>query len=104
MLAPWSLSFGDFLVLGAWCLVFASRPSFWILHSDFVINTSCSRCVLQPTDNWPLTTDNRQLIPSHERLAVRLPATAEEPRLHRRRGAYARPRHRGEHGHLQRHQ
>jgi len=37
---------------------FGLRHSFDIWHSDFVINNSCSRRLLQATDNWPQTTDN----------------------------------------------
>src|ERR1041385_6582826 len=42
------------------------------------------------------------LLQVYERLEIRLPPTAEEPRFHHRGGAYARARHRREHGHLQR--
>src|SRR5439155_15239942 len=38
---------------------------------------------------------------NYERFEIRLPPVAEEPRLHCRRCAHARPRHRGEHRDLQ---
>ena len=38
---------------------------------------------------------------NYERSEIRLPTTAEEPRVHLRRGAHARARHWGEHGDFQ---
>src|SRR6266704_2792991 len=59
------------------------------LLSDFVIRiSSLSRASSHP------------LLLNYERFEIRLPATAEESRFHRRGRAHARARHRGEHGHL----
>src|SRR5438445_251634 len=61
------------------------------LLSDFVIRISS----LSRASSYPL-------LLNYERFEIRLPPTAEEPRLHRRGRAHARARHRGHDGDLQR--
>src|SRR5438309_11771599 len=51
-----------------------------------------------------LPADSRRQLQNYERPQIRLPPVAEKPRLHRRGGADARARDRGEHDDFQRRQ